>query len=265
MDFLIKKFKILIFIALFQITILSCANVKKTLYFANQNDTTLTSNNVAPLTYIQTNDLLSIAVSSLNPNATAIFNTPNNSFVSSSSATGINLQSPGYLVNTDGYIQFPILGNLKVDGLTTIQLKDLITKSILDKKLLVDPVVVVRQLNFKVSVLGEVGHPTVLNVPSEKISLLEALGLAGDITVYGKKDNVMVIREEAGKKIIKRLDLNSSQLFYSQYYYLKSNDIVYVEANKAKVASGSRTVQLLPIILSGLSFIAIILDHLLRN
>lgn len=242
----------------------SCADVKKSIYFSNQKDTTIVSKNDAPLTYIQTNDLLSIAVSSLNPNASAIFNTPNNSYVSSSSASGINLQSPGYLVNTDGNIQFPVIGNIKVTGLTTTQLKDKITKSLLDQKLLVDPVVVVRQLNFKVSVLGEVGHPTVINVPSEKISLLEALGLAGDVTIYGRKDNVTVIREDNGKKIIKKLNLNSNQLFYSQYYYLKSNDIVIVEANKAKVAGSGRSAYILPIVLSGLSFLAIILDRILR-
>lgn len=243
----------------------SCSNVRKTIYFADQQDTTIASKNEAPVTYIQPNDLLSIAVSSLNPEATAIFNTPNNSYVSSSSATGINLQSPGYLVNTNGNIQFPILGNLKVIGLTTNQLREQLTKSLVDRKLLVDPVVVVRQLNFKVSVLGEVSHPTVVNVPSEKISLLEALGLAGDITVYGRKDNVTVIREESGKKIIRHINLNSSQIFTSPYYYLKSNDIVYVEANRAKAASGGQTVQILPIVLSGLSFIAILVSSILRN
>lgn len=259
------NFKILFLFFLYQLIISSCADVKKSVYFSTQRDTTITSKNDAPLTYIQANDLLSIAVSSLNPAATAIFNTPNNSYVSSSSASGINLQSPGYLVNTDGYIQFPILGNLKVTGLTTSQLKNMITKELLDRKLAVDPVVVVRQLNFKVSVLGEVARPTVINVPSEKISLLEALGLAGDITIFGRKDNVLIIREENGKKIFKRLNLTSSQLLYSPYYYLKSNDIVYVEANKAKVSSSGRTVVVLPIILSGLSFIAIIFTNLIRR
>ncbi len=259
------SFKFLFLFSFCLVLLSSCTDVRKSIYFANQRDTTISSKNDAPLTYIQSNDLLSIAVSSLNPEATAIFNTPNNSFVSSSSASGINLQSPGYLVNTDGYIQFPILGNLKVLGLTTSELKDMITKSLLSRKLAVDPVVVVRQLNFKVSVLGEVAHPTVINVPSEKISLLEALGLAGDITVFGRKDNVLVIREESGKKVLKRLNLNSNQLFYSQYYYLKSNDIVYVEANKAKVSSSGRTVVILPIVLSGLSFIAIIVSSIIRK
>lgn len=256
------NFGLIFLFFIYQLSLSSCVDVKKNIYFSNQKDTTINSKNDAPLTYIQSNDLLSIAVSSLNPAATAIFNTPNNSYVSSSSASGINLQSPGYLVNTDGFIQFPVIGNMKVSGLTTTELKDRISKELIDRKLLIDPVVVVRQLNFKVSVLGEVAHPTVINVPSEKISLLEALGLAGDITVYGRKDNVMVIREEMGKKVIRRLNLNSSQLFTSPYYYLKSNDIVYVEANKAKITSSGRTVVILPIILSGLSFLAIILTNI---
>lgn len=257
--------KIAFLLFIYQVCVSSCTDIRKSIYFNNEQDTTLVSKYAPPLTYIQPNDLLSITVSSLNPEATAIFNTPNNSFVASSSATGTNLQSPGYLVNTDGFIQFPVLGNIKVTGLTTMQLKDQITKSLVNKKLLVDPVVVVRQLNFKVSVLGEVAHPTVINVPSEKISLLEALGLAGDITVYGRKDNVLIIREEEGRKTVKRLNLTTDQLFNSKYYYLKSNDIVYVEANKARISGATRTVVVLPIVLSALSFVAIIFSSIIRR
>lgn len=250
---------------LFECLISSCASVRNTEYFAEQNDAVIQSKNLAPPSLIQANDIVSISVSSLNPGATLIFNTPNNSNTSSATSTGNNLLSPGYLVNNEGMIQFPLLGDIKVAGLTTTQVKIEITNQLNNKKLLVDPVVVVRQLNFKVSVLGEVGHPTVVNVPSEKISLLEALGMAGDITIYGRKDNVMVIREEGGVKKIKRLDLNSKELFSSQYYYLKSNDIVYVEANKSKINSTSTSTQIVPIVLSALSFIAIIVEVIVRK
>jgi polysaccharide export outer membrane protein len=100
----------------------------------------------------------------------------------------------------------------------------------------------------------------VVAVPSEKISLLEALALAGDLTIYARRDNVMVIREENGQRIIKRIDLNTTSLFTSPYYYLKSNDIVYVEPNKSKVASSGRANQWLPVIFSVLSFGIIALD-----
>lgn len=257
------KISALLILLFFQLLVSSCANVKKARYFPDQKDGEVLSKNIAIQTVIQPNDILSISVSSLNQNATAIFNSPNYSFVSSTN-TGIAMQSPGYLVNPDGFIQFPVISDIKVVGLTTNQLRGLLTKSLLDRKLLIDPIVVVRLLNFRVSVLGEVARPGVINVPSEKISLLEALGAAGDVTVFGRKDNIMVIREENGGKQIKRLNLNSSEIFGSPYYYLKSNDVVYVEANNAKVSSSTRSSQLLPIVLSGLSFAAIIIDRLVK-
>lgn len=246
------------------VTLFSCSSTRDTVYFNNQQDAIIKASNLSSKNVIQPNDILSIAVTSLNPTATEIFNKPNSSYVSTSSVTGANLQSPGYLVSDEGNIQFPVLGTMKITGMTTNQLREKITGELLNRKLLVDPIVIVRQLNFKVSVLGEVGHPSVVNVPSEKISLLEALGLAGDITIYGRKDNVMVIREENGEKKIKRLNLNTDEIFTSDYYYLKSNDIVYVEANKAKAASANRSSTLIPILLSALSFGAIIIDRIVR-
>ena len=248
------------------LSILSCTNSKKAAYFNSQGDATISSSATIPQSVIRSNDLLSINVSSLNPEATSIFNTPNTTLTptSSSPLTGATVQTTGYLVKTDGNIQFPVLGIIKATGLTANQLGEQLVKSLVNKKLLVDPIVTVRYLNYRVTVLGEVGRPTVINVPDEKISLLEALGLAGDITIFGKKENVMIIREEEGQKIIKRLNLNSSELFQSPYYYLKSNDIVYVEANNARVASATRSNQLLPILLSGLSFAVIIIDRIIR-
>jgi len=262
--YLSKKIAIVLLILHFSILFTSCSTSRNTVYFNNQQDAVLKASNLSSKNLIQPNDILSIAVTSLNPAATEIFNKPNNSYVSTSSVTGANLQSPGYLVSDEGNIQFPVLGTIKITGLTTNEIREKITAELLDKKLLVDPIVIVRQLNFKVSVLGEVGRPSVVNVPSEKISLLEALGLAGDITIYGKKDNVMIIREEDGEKKIKRVNLNTSEIFTSDYYYLKSNDIVYVEANKAKVASSTRSSTLIPILLSALSFGAIIIDRIAK-
>lgn len=246
--------------------LVSCADSRKAAYFYGQNDATISSAVTIPQTVIRNNDLLSINVSSLNAEATNIFNTPNTTFIptSGSSASGALIQTTGYLVKADGNIQFPVLGTLKASGLTTNQLSDQLARALVTKKLLVDPIVTIRYLNWRVTVLGEVSKPTVINVPDEKISLLEALGLAGDITIYGRKENVMVIRDEEGQRVIKRLNLNSSDLFQSPYYYLRANDIVYVEANNAKVAGSSRTTQILPILLSGLSFAAIIIDRVTR-
>jgi polysaccharide export outer membrane protein len=135
---------------------------------------------------------------------------------------------------------------------------------ILDKKLLIDPIVNIRHLNFEVTVIGEVGKPSVITVPSEKISLLKALGLAGDITIYGKKDNVLVIRETGLYRKVKHVDLNSKNFLNSPYYYLLPNDVVYVEPNKDKVASVGRARQMLPALLSGLSVIVIVLDRIFK-
>ena len=238
----------------FILTAPSCFNTKKAIYFRDQQDAIIKSSNYVPETLIQSNDILSILVSSLNQEASSAFNTPNTTGVSSTTQSGNRSETAGYLVSREGFIQFPMVGNIQAAGLTKDQLKDTVTRLLIEKKLLVDPLVSIRMLNFKVTVLGEVEHPSVIPVPSEKISLLEALGLAGDLTINAKRDNVLVIREEPGKKIIKRLDLNSSDLFTSPYYYLKSNDVVYVEPNKAKVRNSSNAPMWVSLALAALSF-----------
>jgi polysaccharide export outer membrane protein len=252
------------FIAILLIIQISSCTVSQqsTTYFSGSGDTTLIlkTDDVEPI--IQKNDILSIYISSLNPEASAVFNAPNLLATSSSTTSGSS-SAGGYLVNTDGNIQLPILGTIKASGITKKQLKADITNLILDKKLLIDPIITIRHLNYEVTVIGEVGKPIVINVPNEKISLLKALGLAGDITVYGKKDNVMLVREVEGKRKVKRIDLNDKSFLSSNYYYLQPNDIVYVEANKWKVINANRNQQLLPSILSGLSIIALVITTIL--
>ena len=240
---------------------MSCVSARKTVYFYNVKDTTFLQRGTEIQTPIHENDILSISISSLNPEASAVFNTPNDFVSRTTTAAGAGAQSTGYLVNTDGYIQLPILGNIKAAGLTKSQLKENITNAILTKKLLIDPIIDIRYLNFEVTVLGEVAHPTVITVPSEKISLIKALGLAGDLTIYGKRENVLLIREEDGKRKTRHIDLNSADFFNSPYYYLQPNDIIYVEPNKARVASASRSEQLLPLILGSLSIVVVVLDR----
>jgi polysaccharide export outer membrane protein len=239
----------------------SCVNTRKAVYFNDIQDSTipLTIADLEPV--IQKNDLLSITVSSLNTKATETFNAPNTATIQAGSTTGNAIQATGYLVDQEGYIQFPVLGKIKATGLTKKALTDNITKSLVDSKQLLDPIVNIRYLNYRVTVLGEVARPTVVNVPNEKITLLEAIGLAGDLTLFAKRDNVMVLREEDGKRIVKRLDLNSNEILTSPYFYLKSNDIVYVEPNKNKIQSTSRLTEWLPVLLSGLSLAIIIIDR----
>ncbi len=242
----------------------ACVDTKKVTYFHDLGEGVIPSSIVNLEPVISKSDILSISVTSPNPDATLMFNAPNMAANQTTAAAGNMAPSSGYLVSQDGTIEFPALGKIVAAGLTKQKLKEEITQKLLDSKLLIDPIVTIRFLNYRVTVLGEVTRPTVVTVPNEKISILEAIGLAGDITIYGKKDNVLLIREEKNGKVIKRLNLNTSEIFSSPYYYLKSNDVVYVEPNNARVATSSRSQQLLPTILSALSFVAIILTRVIN-
>lgn len=225
----------------------SCTPSREMVYFNELEESRIPSNVQVPETIVQPNDILSISVSSLSKAATEIFNIHDG---------GTNTEtSNGFLVGSDGNIQFPMLGTVKVAGLTKSQLQDKLEKSLSDNQLLLDPIVLIRFLNFRITVLGEVTKPSVINVPSEKVSLLEAIGLAGDIGIHARRDNVLIIREEQGQKIFERIDLNSNELFTSPYYYLKSGDVVYVEPNKYKLIASKPTPQWIGYGLTGLSVV----------
>jgi polysaccharide export outer membrane protein len=241
----------------------SCVDTRKVAYFNDVQDSTVIASKAGLEPVIQKKDILSITVSSLSSEATVIFNTPNLPMTPTAS-TSNNYQTGGYLVSQDGTIKFPVLGDIAAAGLTQKQLENNISKLLIDKKLLFDPIVTARFLNFRVTVLGEVNRPGVVYVPSEQISVLEAIGSAGDLTIYGKRDNVILIRQEGGEKLIKRLNLNSSKILESPYYFLKSNDVIYVEPGKNKIASTSIAQQRLPVILSGLSLLIILLVNVFK-
>jgi polysaccharide biosynthesis/export protein len=252
----------------FTLVMTSCVNTRKATYFNDIADTAMIAATNIPEPVINPNDLLSISVSSLDPQSTLLFNTPNLPVAPGGAATSNNTlqQAVGYLVNKDGMIKFPILGEIKAQGLTKKELETNITQQLLNKKLLFDPIVNVRFLNYRVTVLGEVAHPGVITVPSEQISILEALGQAGDLTINGKRDNVAIIRQHNdGTRTVNRLNLNSSNVLRSPYFFLQSNDVVYVEPDKAKTAGASRSQQLLPSILSGVSILVVVITALIRN
>ncbi|MGL5547943.1 MAG: polysaccharide biosynthesis/export family protein, partial [Tannerellaceae bacterium] len=140
------------------------------------------------------------------------------------------------LVNSTGNIDFPVIGTIHVAGKTRQQLVDQLKKEL--TTYMHDPIVSVKYLNYKITVLGEVAKPGSFTIPNERITLLEALGLAGDMTVYGKRNNVLVIREINNKQLHHRVNMNSNDLFSSPVYYLQQNDVVYVEPNKAKATGG---------------------------
>ena len=189
---------------------------------------------------IHGDDLLAIMVNSRDPELALPFNMPMVSYQLGSNAGG-QQRVLGYLVDTNGNIDFPILGEIHVEGLTRMQLTELIKNKLIEGDLIKDPIVTVQFLNFKISVMGEVGRPGSFTISGDRITLLEALSMAGDLTIYGRRDRVGVIRENNGKRTILFHDLRSADIFNSPCYYLQQNDIVYVEPNKAKAGQSSIT------------------------
>lgn len=199
----------------------------------DSTDRSISSSKVVFEARIQINDLLSIKISSLNPADGAMIN---GSGGASTSGSGVSAgaNTGGYLVNSSGKVELPLIGFVKAIGLNRGQLEDSISARM--KAYIKDPVVQVRFLNFHVTVLGDVGRPGELVPPTERFTLLEALGESGDLRITGRRDNVMVIREKNGKRQVGRVDLTSKSLFNSPYFYLQANDVIYVEPVKASYA-----------------------------
>lgn len=209
---------------------------------------------------IHRDDRLSITVSCKNPELTLPFNIPGSSnysigldgnITTSVPTGGADNANKGYLVDVNGEIDFPILGKLKVEGRTRGQVTELIKQRLINEDLIKDPIVMVNFLNFKITVLGEVGSPNTYDITGDRITLLEAIAKAGDITDDGRVDRVAVIREYGNKRRIMFHDLRSKDVFNSPCYYLQQNDIVYVEPSAAKTRDNAqRTFSTFSMILS---------------
>jgi polysaccharide biosynthesis/export protein len=218
----------------------SCISGKRIPYFQGleQVQQAGLSNNKLQL---KPNDLLTISVSAYNMEAAQPFNLTLVGGVST--IPGESLRASGtpqmqtYLVSEDGTIEFPQLGTIKVTGMMPQQLAETLKMKI--SEFVKDPIVNVRLVNFQVSVLGEVNRPGTFNVQDEFLSLPKALGLAGDLSIYGQRENVLVMREENGKKTYAYLDLTDANIINSPYYYLEQNDVVYVEPNSAQKQSAA--------------------------
>jgi polysaccharide export outer membrane protein len=228
----------------------SCITPKDITYFQDVSDS-LSSQQISKQfeAIIQPGDILSIHVSSLSPEASSFFNVIGESSNQEVANT--------YLVNASGMVEMPLIGSIQLGGSTTEQAISSVKNKL--EKYLINPSVNLRIRNFKVTVLGEVQNPGVYTIPNEKVTLIEALGLAGDLTIFGKRMNVLIIREQRGERKFMRVDLTSKTFFDSDYYYLHSNDIIYVEPGKGTIANADLIYKILPIIFSGLSTIALFL------
>ncbi len=207
----------------------ACTSPKKIIYLQDleTNASQSFTQNYQPK--IQPDDVLSIKVSAIDIEAAKPFNMYE--------STGTQLKPITYLVTASGTIHFPVLGTIKVAGLSTEALTAVVTKKL--TTYIKNPIVNIRLLNFKITVLGEVNAPGTYQVPNERISILEAIGLAGDLTIQGKRSSVLLVREQDGKRTSVTIDLTDKDLLTSPYYYLAQNDVLYVEPNKAKINSSS--------------------------
>jgi polysaccharide export outer membrane protein len=201
-------------------------------YLDNVSDTTIRADVQIPEFRIQKSDLLTIQVYSASTKpeiSDAIFNLPAQGSAEATSTT------TGYLVDVNGNIEYPRIGLIKAEGLTKLQLADTIKKRINEKdSVLTNPSVIIRFQNLKVTLLGEVNREGPISVPAERVTILEAIGLAGGIKEYGMKDSVLVIRELDGKRTAGWVDMTSNNLFESPYYHLMQNDVIFVEPSKRK-------------------------------
>lgn len=236
----------------------SCANPKKISYFNYVPDSLYTdpmSLDLYPYVdpKILPNDVLHISVQTIDPQGASMMGTSSQAASAGSTSGAV----AGYMVDKNGEIELPLAGRIKVGGMTTNEARDAIKqKASLYYK---DPVVNVRFANFTITVLGEVGRPGQLSVPNEKLSILDAIGLAGDLKVTGRRNDILLIREENGKKIFFRYDLNSEDMFHGPYFYLKQHDLIYVGPTKNAAASAdATTTRTLSFITFGLSIVTLI-------
>jgi polysaccharide export outer membrane protein len=198
-------------------------------------------------------DMLSIYVSSISEEATKFFN-----FSAEGKADENTSANNQYVVDEKGNIQLPLTGAVPVEGLTPIEATEVV-KQRLDKYL-INPAVKLNISNFHVTVLGEVNKPGVYTVPNERITLTEALGMAGDLTLYGLRNNITVVREVNGKKEFAVVDITTRDFFASPYYHLQGNDIVYVEARTQKKFTVQNWYRIAPVFLSGLSLVVVLIS-----
>jgi polysaccharide biosynthesis/export protein len=231
-----NKFNIqfLLIFSLSSIFLVSCMSKKNIVYFQGEPSNTTNTKGYDPV--LKSDDLLSITVMDLDPIAVVPFNIPVTNV-----AQGLGGYSqgtpppPGYLVDSQGNIDFPVVGKVHLSGMTRSAAIDTLKKAL--KPYLAHPTVLMRILNYQVTVLGEVRNPGTFTIPNERITLPEALGIAGDLLITGERKNVLVIREVDGKRKETRIDLTTKELFSSEVYYLNQNDVVYVQPNRAKVNS----------------------------
>jgi len=233
----------------------SCGNIKQLQYLQGTIDTAAFANINFIEPTIHKGDIVSITVYSDNPGASALFNQGGATAISSQSGTS---GQSGYLVSEDGTIRLFELGNVKVEGFTKNQLGNLLAQQYAQKNLLSNPFVEVRFLNFKITIVGDVNGPGVYTFPTDKVNIFDALGMAGDLTTYAKRDNILIVREVTGVRRFARLDLTNPSVFNSPFFYLQQNDMIVVDPTRVKATVNDQTLRYISITTSVVSLVAIV-------
>lgn len=239
------------------ILITSCTTKKDIVYFQDiKNKQQSQVQYVVPK--IQINDILNVNVSALNPEAVAPFNQQLDNLGNQLDA---NMKLRGYLVSAEGNIVFPIVGKIKLAGTTPEEAEDIIKNILVSKGLLVDPVISVRLLNGKITILGDISKPGTYPYSEQNITLLQALGYASDLSISGIRKDILVIREENGTRTYGHIDMTKTDWFDSPYYYIKQNDVIYVYPNGPKIKSAGYLTNLstvLSVVASSITLILLI-------
>ncbi len=254
-----------LFFCLIFVGFFSCKTPKDVVYFQNSENLEKIPSASTFTPVFKVDDIVSIMVSASDMDAARPFNLMQGSSISASGeggATGGGGAEPTYLIDEVGEIEFPVLGRLKIAGLTRVQVKELVKEKL--KIYINDPIVSVRLKNFKITVMGEVARPGSFTIPNERITIIEALGLAGDMTIKGRRENVMIIRENDGVNTYHRVDLTSKTVFDSPVYYLAQNDVLYVEPNEFRIKESKARSNTLNVVISIIGVTLSIITLLIR-
>lgn len=254
---------ILFFLSAISVLLFSCQSQKKTIYLQEEKGVTqnkkdsVSSSNYLPI--YKVNDLLKITVTSLDLDASKPFNKLGIKI--NDDGKPVASDQVGYLIDSNGMIDFPVVGKILIAGLNRDQAVQLLKEKI--KPFVADPIIDIRIGNYIVTVLGDVKNPGTIKIENEKITLLEALGYTGDLNSTGVRKNVLVIREEKGERKEFRVDLTSKKLYQSPVYYLQQNDVVYVQPNRVKTTA-AYTPTNIGVILSVISIIFVTLNFVTK-
>ena len=234
-----------------------CAARRDLVYFSNMAETATVNKSQDQQVLIKRGDVVNVTVNSLSPESNNLF------YGNKNMGTNPRPGSEGYKVDRNGNIQLPLIGEIKIEGLSVEDAQTAIASQLI--RHVKSPVVDLRLSNFKITVIGEVNKPATFIINDEQVNVLEALGLAGDMTVYGRRENALIIRNEDGNKTMTRLNLNKLESMKSPYFTLKQNDIVYIEPDRSKAVEYSQNTRMMPLVIASISAIAVLAAVLLKR